>query len=52
MYLSDKLAGERGSLALSPTLRATLLISLIGIIFIGIYPQPLIDLAQKLFVLK
>jgi NADH:ubiquinone oxidoreductase subunit 2 (subunit N) len=47
MYLSDRLADER-PLSLSPALTTALVVSLIGIIFIGIYPQPFIDLAQKL----
>jgi NADH-quinone oxidoreductase subunit N len=47
MYLSDRVADER-PLSLSPALTTALVVSLIGIIFIGIYPQPFIDLAQKL----
>lgn len=47
MYLSDRLADER-PLSLSPALKTALVVSLIGIIFIGIYPQPFVDLAQKL----
>jgi NADH-quinone oxidoreductase subunit N len=47
MYLGERVADER-PLSLSPALRAALVISLIGIIIIGIYPQPFIDLAQKL----
>ncbi|HYE65507.1 MAG TPA: NADH-quinone oxidoreductase subunit N [Pyrinomonadaceae bacterium] len=47
MYLGDRMADER-PLALSPALRTALVISVIGVIFIGIYPQPFIDVAQKL----
>ena len=47
MYLSDRVADER-PLALSPALTTALVVSLVGIIFIGIYPQPFIDIAQKL----
>jgi NADH-quinone oxidoreductase subunit N len=47
MYLGDRIADEE-PLSLSPALRATLVVSLIGILFIGIYPQPFIALAQKL----
>ena len=47
MYLSDRVADER-PLSLSPALKTSLIISLIGVIIIGIYPQPFIDIAQKL----
>jgi NADH-quinone oxidoreductase subunit N len=47
MYLSDRIADER-PLSLSPALKTALIVSLVGIIFIGVYPQPFIDLAQKL----
>jgi NADH-quinone oxidoreductase subunit N len=47
MYLEDRVAAEE-PLSLSPALRAALVASLIGIIFIGVYPQPFIVLAQKL----
>ncbi|MBD0370895.1 MAG: NADH-quinone oxidoreductase subunit N [Pyrinomonadaceae bacterium] len=47
MYLGERVADDR-PLALSPALRAALVVSLIGVIIIGIYPQPFIDLAQKL----
>ena len=47
MYLSDRVADDR-PLALSPALTTALVVSLVGIIFIGIYPQPFIDIAQKL----
>src|SRR5438309_9422068 len=47
MYLSDRVADEV-PLTMSPALRTALFASLIGIIFIGVYPQPFIALAQKL----
>src|SRR5437764_7480628 len=47
MYLSDRVADDK-PLSLSPALTTALIVSLIGIIFIGIYPQPFIDIAQKL----
>ena len=47
MYLGERVADDR-PLALSPALTAALVISLIGVIVIGIFPQPFIDLAQKL----
>jgi NADH-quinone oxidoreductase subunit N len=47
MYLGDRVADNQ-PLELSPTLRAALAVSTIGIIFIGVYPQPLISVAQKL----
>lgn len=47
MYLSDRVADER-PLSLSPALKTALVVSLVGVIFIGIYPQPFIDVAQKL----
>ena len=47
MYLGERMADDR-PLALSPALRTALVISLIGVIVIGIYPQPFIDLAQRL----
>jgi NADH-quinone oxidoreductase subunit N len=47
MYLGDRIADQK-PLALSPALRTALFVSLIGIVFVGIYPQPFIELAQKL----
>jgi NADH-quinone oxidoreductase subunit N len=47
MYLGDRLADNR-PLALSPALRTALVVSVVGILLIGIYPQPLIKLAQDL----
>jgi NADH-quinone oxidoreductase subunit N len=47
MYLGDRIADEK-PLALSPALQTALIASLIGIIFVGVYPQPFISVAQKL----
>jgi NADH-quinone oxidoreductase subunit N len=47
MYLGDRIADDE-PLSLSHPLRAGLVVSLVLIIFIGIYPQPFIELAQKL----
>ena len=48
MYLGDRVADDL-PLSLSPALRSALLVSLIGIVVIGVYPQPFIAIAQKLF---
>jgi NADH-quinone oxidoreductase subunit N len=48
MYLGDRVADEQ-PLALSPALRTALVASLVGIIVIGVFPQPFISVAQKLF---
>lgn len=47
MYLGDRIADDK-PLALSPALQTALAVSVAGIIFIGVYPQPLINLTQKL----
>src|SRR3989441_10983044 len=47
MYLGDGGADEE-PLTMAPALRTAMIASLIGIIFIGVYPQPFILLAQKL----
>jgi NADH-quinone oxidoreductase subunit N len=47
MYLGDRIADNK-PLALSPPLQLALVAAVIGIIVIGIYPQPLIALAQDL----
>ena len=47
MYLDDRIADDE-PLSLSHALRASLVVSLVLIIFIGVYPQPFIALAQKL----
>src|ERR1043166_5339104 len=47
MYLGDRIADNK-PLALSPALTTALVVAVIGIIVIGIYPQPLISLAQEL----
>lgn len=48
MYLGDRIADAQ-PLTMSPALRTVLVASLVGILFIGLYPQPFIVLAQKLF---
>jgi NADH-quinone oxidoreductase subunit N len=48
MYLGDRVADAQ-PLAMSPALRTALVATLVGILFIGVYPQPFIVLAQKLF---
>ncbi len=47
MYLGDRVADDQ-PLALSPALVSALLVSLFGILFVGLYPQPFISIAQKL----
>jgi NADH-quinone oxidoreductase subunit N len=47
MYLGDRQADDR-PLSLSPALRTALVFALAGVIFIGIYPDPFIKLAQLL----
>ena len=47
MYLGDRIADDK-PLSLSPSLRAALVISVVGIILLGVYPQPFIEIAQKL----
>jgi len=47
MYLGDRVADDQ-PLALSPALQTALVASLLGIIAIGVYPQPLIKLVQRL----
>lgn len=48
MYLGDRVADDQ-PLTMSPALRTALVAALVGILFIGVYPQPFIVLAQKLF---
>ncbi len=47
MYLGDRIADDK-PLAFSPALWTALSVSLAGIIFVGVYPQPLIQAAKKL----
>jgi len=47
MYLGDHIADDK-PLELSPALRTALVASLVGIIFIGVFPQPFISIAQRL----
>jgi len=47
MYLGDRIADNR-PLVLSPSLLTALVAAVIGIVWIGVFPQPLIKLAQDL----
>ena len=47
MYLGDRVADDK-PLSLSPALTTALVVCLVGIVFIGVYPQPLIVVVQKL----
>jgi NADH-quinone oxidoreductase subunit N len=47
MYLGDRIADNK-PLALSPALQTALVVSLVGVIVVGVYPQPFIALAQEL----
>jgi len=46
MYLGDRIADDK-PLSLSPALQTALVVALVGVIFVGVYPQPIITLAQK-----
>jgi NADH:ubiquinone oxidoreductase subunit 2 (subunit N) len=46
MYLGDRVADDR-PLEVSVALRAALIAALIGVIFIGVFPQTFINLAQE-----
>lgn len=47
MYLGERVADDK-PLALSPALQTALAVSVIGIVILGIYPQPIISVAQTL----
>jgi NADH-quinone oxidoreductase subunit N len=47
MYLGDRIA-EAKPLSLSPALQTALAVSLVGIIFVGVYPQPFVKVAKQL----
>jgi len=47
MYLGDRVADNK-PLNLAPVLRVALVASLVGIVFVGIFPQPFIEVAKKL----
>lgn len=47
MYLGERVADDR-PLSLSPALWTALVFALVGIIFIGVYPDPFIKIAQLL----
>jgi NADH-quinone oxidoreductase subunit N len=46
MYLGDRVADDK-PLSLSPALQTALVVALLGIIFVGIYPQPIISLTLR-----
>jgi NADH-quinone oxidoreductase subunit N len=46
MYLGDRLADQK-PLALSPALQTALVVSLIGILAVGVYPQPFVRVALE-----
>ena len=47
MYLGDRIADNK-PLALSPALQVALVVAVIGVIVIGVFPQPFISLTQKM----
>jgi NADH:ubiquinone oxidoreductase subunit 2 (subunit N) len=47
MYMGDRIADNK-PLALSPALQTALIVSVIGVLAVGVYPQPLVKLAQDL----
>jgi hypothetical protein len=47
MYLGDRIADNK-PLALSPALQTALVVSVIGVIVSGIFPQPFIAIVQEL----
>src|SRR5678816_3576291 len=47
MYLGDRIADNK-PLTLSPALQVSLAVAVIGIIILGVYPQPVIELAKRL----
>ncbi|HEU4507892.1 MAG TPA: NADH-quinone oxidoreductase subunit N [Pyrinomonadaceae bacterium] len=47
MYLGDRIADNK-PLALSPALQTALVVSVIGVIVVGVFPQPVIKIAQDL----
>lgn len=47
MYLGDRVADNK-PLALSPALQTALIVSVVGILIVGVYPHPLVKLTQIL----
>jgi len=47
MYLGDRVADDQ-PLAFSPALRTALVVSVVGVVVLGIYPQPFLDIAHRL----
>jgi NADH-quinone oxidoreductase subunit N len=48
MYLSDKVHDGEYPLSLSPALRTALVVCVVGVILVGIFPQPFIRVAESL----
>jgi NADH-quinone oxidoreductase subunit N len=47
MYLGDRIADDK-PLSLSPALRTALAVSVVGVVLLGVFPQPFIEMAQRL----
>ena len=47
MYLGDRIADDK-PLTLSPALRVAVFVSLVGILFIGIWPEKIIAVTRAL----
>jgi NADH-quinone oxidoreductase subunit N len=47
MYLGDRIADQK-PLALSPALQTALVVSVIGVLWIGVYPQPVVKVTREL----
>jgi len=47
MYLGDRIADNK-PLALSPALQTALVVSVIGVLWIGVWPQPLVQVTRDL----
>ena len=47
MYLGDRIADTK-PLSLSPALQTALVVSVLGVLWIGVYPQPLVKVTQDL----
>ena len=48
MYLSGESAADPRPLSLSPALSVALLVCVVAVVFIGVYPQPVIKMAGSL----
>lgn len=49
MYLGDRIADNR-PLALSPALQTALIVSVVGVLVVGVYPHPLVKVTQDLVI--